>query len=462
MYRYIFYLLLLITLSFTPIYAQDQVDQNQVVELYNQAEVAYEKGDLTQAISLYKKVIEQLPEAFEPKYQCANAYLATKKPEFLPEAIALLKDVTQLKPDFARGFATLGNALARSNDIEAAENALRQALSLEPALPVRALLAELLLTRQAYKEAEIELKTLISQEKNNSRNYLLLGISQQEQNLLEPALASYNRANELQPNDSEILYRRGQLHQKQKNFASSIADLKIAYQLSKNDFAIGLMLIETYRQSGDNKTAINLAQSLLDKNSPENQAVLTELLAQLGANADAIGQLEKLLASDPKNVKHLSRLGELYLDINPEKSSQYWQQAFDTSPNIETEVGLASSLLKAQKYKVSIEHFNNVLVKAPQNYEAHAGLALALFKLNNFAPAAENFLWIIKARPENSISYYFLGICFDKLMDYQQALKAYELFLQVADTKLRQGEIEQVRQRLPILRRQLEKQPKKK
>lgn len=462
MYRYIFYLFLLITLSFTPVYSQEQQEQQEVVELYNQAEVAYEKGDLTQAISLYKKVIEQLPEAFEPKYQCANAYLATKKLEFLPEAITLLKDVTQLKPDFARGFATLGNALARSNDIEAAETALRQALSLDPNLAVRALLAELLLTRQAYKEAEIELKTLVSQEKSNARNYLLLGISQQEQNLLEPALESFNQANKLQPNDIEVLYNRGQLHQKQKNFASAIADLKIAFSLSKNDFAIGLMLIDVYRQSGDNKTAINLAQSLLEKNSAENKAVLTEILAQLGANADAIGQLEKLLASDPKNVKHLSRLGELYLDINPEKASQFWQQAFDISPNVETEVGLASSLLKAQKYKVSIEHFNSVLAKSPQNYEAHAGLALASFKLNDFATAAENFIWIIKARPENSISYYFLGICFDKLMDYQQSLKAYELFLQVADSKLRQEEINQVRQRLPVLRRQLEKQPKKK
>jgi tetratricopeptide (TPR) repeat protein len=66
---------------------------------------------------------------------------------------------------------------------------------------------------------------------------------------------------------------------------------------------------------------------------------------------------------------------------------------------------------------------------------------------------------MVQARPENAINYYFLGICFDRLEDFTQALKAYELFLKVADPRINQLEIEKVQLRLPSLRRQLEKRP---
>ncbi len=478
MYRNIFYLLLLTTLISSPTPAQDaqtaqtaqtaqnsqdNQDQSQkALELYQQAETAYEKGDLTKAITLYRQVIQILPESFEPKYQCANAYLALGKPELLSEAVLLLKDVTTLKPDFARGHATLGNELARLNDFELAETSLRQALSLDNRLPIHSLLAELLLTRQAYKEAETELKIAISQGNAEPQNYLLLAICQQEQGQNMAALDNYNKANELKPQDTEILYRRGRLYQQQNIHASAIADLKLAYEASQNNVAIGVALVESYRQNEDKKTALILAKTLIDKASPETQAQLTELLAQLGANDTAIAQLEKLLQSEPKNIQYLTRLGQLYLDINPSKSAEHWQQAVNINASIENQIGLASALLKAQKFTAATDCFKSVLSKNPNSYEAHAGLALALFKLDQFAPSAEEFIWVIKARPENSISYYFLGICFDRLGDYRQAMSAYEIFLKKADPKLRQLEIEKVNLRLPSLRRQAEKQPKPK
>lgn len=472
--HYVFYLLLLTSLTSSPNFAKDlkephllkndinpyQDETEKALALYQQAETAYEKGDLLKAIDLYKQVITILPDAFEPKFQCASAYLALGKPEVLSEAIILLKEVTKLKPDFAKGHASLGNALSRVNDFELAESSLRQALSLDDKLPIRNLLAETLFARQAYKEAEVELKTLINQGKVDLQNYLLLALCQQEQGKSKEALTSYNKALELKAQDPEILYRRGKLYLQQKDAPNAIADFKVAYELSKNNVAIGLLLIESYRLGDDKKNALDLANSLIDKASPEFQVQLTEQLALLGANDGAIAQLENLLQKEPKNVKYLTRLGELYLDINPSKSAEHWQQAFDVSPSVENQIGLASALLKSQKYQAAIENFNLALSKKPDSYESHAGLALAHFKLEQFVPSAQEFIWIIKARPENSISYYFLGICLDRLGDYRQALNIYETFLKKADPKLRQSEIEQVNIRLPKLRKQAEKQPK--
>ena len=466
MCRHIFFFFLIINLFSFAASAraaqQSEESQQRVQSLYNQAESAQEHGELAKAIELYQQTIKLAPELFQPKYQCAVAYLATGKPESLPEAVALLKQVVALQPNFARGHATLGNALARSNELEEAESELRRALALDEKQPVRALLAELLITRAAYPEAVAELKAIIAQGKADGHSYLLLAIAERASGQLDGALADFNRAAELEPTDAEIFYRRGKLFAEQKNYQKAIADLKMAYQLSQQNVEIGLALAENYANSGDKAAAIALAQTLMTNAAPESRAALSELLARLGANDAAIAQLEKLLAAEPKNVKYLSRLGELYLDVSPAKSVEYWQRALAEQASAECLVGLASALLKAQRFEEAIHHFNAALEQNANYYEAHAGLALALFKLDRFGPAAEQFIWVTRARPENAISIYFLAICFDRLNDYQRALAAYELFLKRADARSNQLEIDRVRLRLPSLRRQIEKQGGKK
>ncbi len=463
MYRHIYYTLLVIMLLTGAARAQDQDIEERVNALYNQAETAQEHGELLKAIDLYQQVIKLAPDIFQPKYQCAVACLATGKPELAEEAIALLKEVTQIKPDFARAHATLGNALARNGDAAGAETELRRALELDDKLAQRALLADLLVARRAYREAEVELKILLAQGKNEWRNYLLLGLAQKGEGQWENALASFNKAVELKPDEAEAHYRRGQLYAQEKNYPMAIADLKLAYQGSNNNPEIGCALAESLLDSGDKKAAGELAQTLLaNVKEPDTRDAVTSLLARAGANTAAIEQLEKQLAEQPKNVSYLTRLGELYLEISPVRSAEYWQRAYDIEPGIKNEQGLASALLKAQRFEDAIHHFNAVLAQNANYYEAHAGLGLAYFKLQQFAPSAEQFIWVVRNRPDNVIGLYFLGICFDRLGDLQQAYDAYQLFLQRADAKVNKLEIEKVQLRLPSLERQLERSGGKK
>lgn len=453
-------LILMLLLLSLPALAQEDLSA-KVANLYEQAEVAFEHGELTKAISLYQETIKLAPELFEPKFQCANAYLATKQPEQIKEAIKLLQEVVQLKPDFAKGHATLGNALAQINDNEPAEAELRTALQLDATLPLHSLLVELLMERRAYAEAVTELKILINQGKADGRSYLLLGIAQQEQGQLEAAVASYSRANELQPKDPDILYQRGKLYLTQKEYNKATSDLLNAYQGSKNSLAIGLLLIESYASSGDKTAALKLTQELLPQADGETRTRLTELLAQLGANDAAIAQLEKQLKAEPKNEAYLARLTELYLNISPAKAVEYGQQAVTIKPSLTNLVNYGAALLKAQQFAEASEQYQRALAQDGNSYEAHAGLALSQFKLMQFGPAAQQFNRAIQLHPDNSINYYFLGICLDRLNDYRQALSYYEQFLKRADAKINQIEIDRIKLRLPSLRRQAEKQPKK-
>src|SRR6266850_2353446 len=123
MYRHIFSLLFLLILLCGGSLAQEA--EERAITLYNQAQSAHERGDLAKAIELYR------------------------------EAASLLKEVTALKPDFARSYASLGTALMRIEDRAGAESALRRAVELDGNLSAAHIeLAELLLSRKAYKEAE--------------------------------------------------------------------------------------------------------------------------------------------------------------------------------------------------------------------------------------------------------------------------------------------------------------------
>lgn len=436
-------------------------DEERIQSLYNQAEAAHERGDLMKAIELYKETIKLAPELFEPKYQCAIAALATGKPELAREAVALLKEVVALKPDFARAHAALGSALARVNDNSGAEAALVRALELDGKLKERALLAELLLERKAYKEAQTQLEALAAEGRADARSHLLLGIAQQGQGRAKEALASYTRVIELAPNDADARYRRGLLYIDEKNYSAASADLEPAYEASGNA-DIGYALAEAYAGAGKKEEAKKLAQTLLEKATrADERTALAELLARLGANEEAIAQLERSVKAEPKNAAFLARLGELYLATDAVKSVDYWQRAVALDGRAEYLVGLASALLKAQRFEESIHHFNMALAQKADSYEAHAGLGLALFKLERFPQAAEQFIWVVRARPENAIAAYFLGICFDRMGDYVQALRAYELFMRRADVRTNKSEIENVQVRLPQLRQQVEKLKKK-
>jgi len=54
------------------------------------------------------------------------------------------------------------------------------------------------------------------------------------------------------------------------------------------------------------------------------------------------------------------------------------------------------------------------------------------------------------------VAHYFIATAHDYLGEYPEALASYEKFLTVADAKTNQLEIDKVKLRLPMLRRQIQ------
>jgi tetratricopeptide (TPR) repeat protein len=79
-----------------------------------------------------------------------------------------------------------------------------------------------------------------------------------------------------------------------------------------------------------------------------------------------------------------------------------------------------------------------------------------LYESKRYQEAIPEYEWIVTTKPEISVAHYFIATSHDYLGEYPEALRSYEKFLSVADPKTNQLEIDKVKLRLPLLRRQIQ------
>jgi predicted O-linked N-acetylglucosamine transferase (SPINDLY family) len=199
----------------------------------------HQKGDLKQAVALYRQAVELDPNRAELLQVLAKALIAQNK---LDEAIDFLDRAIQLQPQQATLYQDLGTALLRKGQEEQAEAAFHQALCLRPDLPLACHnlgviamsrgdeaeaaqhYARALLLRPDLAETHLNLGNALAQVGHFARAedhfyeamrlrpdlpdiHLSLGHAFRDQVLYEEAVASYRRALELRP-DSERAHRQ--------------------------------------------------------------------------------------------------------------------------------------------------------------------------------------------------------------------------------------------------------------
>ena len=152
----------------------------------------------------------------------------------------------------------------------------------------------------------------------------------------------------------------------------------------------------------------------------------------------------------------LGRLGASYRTDDPARSLEFYRKAAELQPNApEYALGYGAALVQARRFPEAANILRQVVKALPDNYVARANLATALYESKRYAEAVPEYEWILTAKPEIGVAHYFIATAHDYLGEYPEALASYEKFLTVADAKTNQLEIEKVKLRLPMLRRQI-------
>ena len=441
-----------------------EVDQDEAVALFGRGQDAHEKGDLAGAIKLYENSLKLFPEFPEAEYQRGAALLGLGKSA---EAESAFRRAAELRSDWSLPAATLGALLVKRNNFAEAEKFLFSAITVDANnSPAFVALAELRLRTSAAPEV---LKSLLAQirgltnGKTNAPAAIWAARGSLERALGDRAAAKKSLALALAANSQNTiaLVERARIFAAEADFNSALEDAQSAAKFSTADEkAQAQVFLAEILAAGGNYTEALKTLDALDsqtKSAPEAVNLRNTILANTASGAEAIASLEKLLASDEKNVAILSRLCNLSRTANPTKALDYCRRAYEIEPNANFAVGYGAALVQARQFVAAAELFGKILAAAPDNYTARANLAVALYEMKNYPAAIIEFQKIIETKPEIAASYFFLATAFDASQDYVSAMAAYQKFLQIADPKQNQLEIEKTNLRLPSLAKQVEK-----
>lgn len=461
-----------------PAQAQVEDKSEQAEKLFDAGQRAHEAGDLAKAVELYGKALELDAELWQAEFQRGAAFFSLGKlaeaKTSLARVNALLAEYPvsdQLKQIFVRVQISLGEVALAEAKPDDAEKAFRKALELNPQANsqngrAQSGLAEVFYSTNKFSEAVTAAKAAIAAGDDRPAIFALLGVALTVTNKFDEALPALDEALKRDSkNASALLYRAEVLIAKNKT-AEAAADLRAALAIAPNN-RTKLRLAALLAQSKQFDAAITLFQEVVNA-EPANADARTGLTAALidsGKAEDAVAELERLVKTEPNRADLRAQLAELLLPKQPEKALEQYQAAAQLDPkNANHHVGVASSLVKLRKFQDAVNVLKPVLAANPKGdieYFARTNLATALFELDDFPNAAREFIWIMDTqakrgdRKRTAITLYFVGICLDKTGNYEQAMSAYNQFMELASPD-NQLEIEKVKLRLPSLKRQIE------
>jgi tetratricopeptide (TPR) repeat protein len=444
---------------------QDEDAQAAAIQFFEQGQNAHEKGDLETALKFYAKAVELNSEFPQAEFQRGAAL---QKLNRLSEAEKSFRRAIELSEDWSLAWAKLGALLVAEKKLVEAETVLNKAVALDAAnFPALVALTELEINSQSAPEKLRQLLAKIRAQtdgKQNAPAVLWTSRAALERALGDAAAAkqSVRRALELQPDNVSARIERAEILLLERDVTAALADAKFAVTAAPADFQAQMLLARVYAANEQTEESLKILDALAAATAQNvNFSAVADLRKQILIAASGeknVAALEDLLVKEPNNAAVLGKLCAVTRSANLQKALDYCRRAIKQEPqNITHFFDYGAALLRARHFDAATEVLQSALQIAPENYTARANLAAAFYEAQKYDEAIVEFNRLIDARAENAVAYYFLATAHDRIGNYVEAMAAYQKFLSLADPKQNQTEIDNVKFRLPILSRQIEK-----
>lgn len=437
-------------------------DAADPVRLFERGQSAHARGELEKAIGFYEQALKVRPEFPEAEFQRGNALASLGR---LAEADAAFRRAISQKKNWSLPYTALGVVLVRQNRDNEAEQFFRQALTIDNKDNVALrMLSELRLRAGDAKSALDFAKRATANAEAPASAWVTLAVAEKANGNNTGAKTALDHVLANEPENVAALLERADLFTDEKNFELATADLKTAAKLKPTDKAVMSRLAYALQQAGRTEEAQAVAKSagIVTQQSTGNGTagvVGTPEEIEAANSSDPIiarKALENLLEKNPRSAMLLGRLGASYRTDDPARSLQYYRRASEIQPDApEYALGYAAALVQGRRFAEAAHILKQVVKASPDNYTARANLATALYESKRYQEAIPEYEWILAAKPETVVAHYFIATSHDYLGEYPEALASYQKFLSVADAKTNQLEIDKVKLRLPMLKRQI-------
>ena len=248
--------------------------------------------------------------------QLSQLYLEEGRPE---EAITLLHDAASATDDPAL-YDLLGNAYTKANDNAKAQAAFGRAVALDPGeANHRRGLANAMLANNDYQGALEQFQKLSKTEPENAQNYLRISQIYRHMNQLDKSEASLMQAKKYAPGDLEVLYNEALLYEAQARYkdaievlSDAIAGVKAQHDAGQPPPSALSILYEqlgmAHRGAGDYSSAERTFQEMEQlgpASKKQGELLLIDTYRASGDIQHALAEAQKARAADA-NDTHLA------------------------------------------------------------------------------------------------------------------------------------------------------------
>jgi len=215
--------------------------------------------------------------------------------------------------------------------------------------------------------------------------------SQQSGQMLQLAIAEYEKLAQLKPDDVETHLLLGQLYGLNHDSAKAEAQFKLAQKIDANSEEVALNMARLYSEQGDPKRAAEVLNAIpVDDRSPRIEFALGASYEQLKKNKDAIAAYHRALDLDPDNL--------------------------------DTERGLANALLADQQLDEALKVLNGIVAAEPQDAQSQIHISEIQRQQGHYDLALKTLDKAKTLAPDSLELTYNEALIYDSLGRYDDAI----------------------------------------
>ncbi|GAB4347659.1 MAG: tetratricopeptide repeat protein [Candidatus Abyssubacteria bacterium] len=367
------------------------IDPEHVEARFMQAEIFMQKQDFDTAEAQLKKTIEIDPSYTPALLGLAKIYRFTQQYE---RAADILTKILIDNPDDVRARAALAEVYFAVNRHDDARREADTLLKAAPANPAAHLLLGAICVKQKdYEKAVIHLTMAAGSETASAHTHYLLGLALNETQHSAQAIAAFQRALSLEPDNVPSRLMLAQTHLREGAFEA--AGREIGYVLSKepeNEFARHLWVrVQAIRQTFEYIDSLLASEGVSEKNAEKIKAALRAFHANDLSTTQSICQ--ELLADESGSAMPLNL------------------------------IGLVS--LKQDRLDEALRYFHEASVLNPAFGASYVNMANVYMALGNPAEAVQNYRKALDLYPDDNA----LRLRFVKALTLMNLYDEAELFL---------------------------------
>lgn len=337
-------------------------------------------------IGLYQRAVAADPGYMDAYYNLGDQYARVGR---FPEAVESYKKALEIDPKFKDAHCGLGDVYVEVGDQRQAIFAYEQALRFNPddkdlhviivKAYTKAIKKDPASGEEAYREARSNVlaryAAMVNKDRPKATSYFNLGNLYAEVGDNAMALLAYQRALEINPQHSGVLYNLGNLYKEQGRLKEALGFYQKALDVNSRLADAYLNMGVIYGRQGDKALEKSFYQKALQADPRNGRAYFNlAFLEESGGNLPGALELyQKSVAYDPENAEGYYNIGNIYarLESVDEAISSYLKAVEQDPRHMDALVNLSILSFKKGDFAAAVKYCDEAVLAgydAPEGY----------------------------------------------------------------------------------------------